>query len=130
MRIRSLVLLVAVAYAAPVWAQASRWNDPYKNGVKAFEAGTCSEEVPQFERAVAADPKAEANKRIEGVFRTDYFPYYYLALCYVDLQQWDKASLNLDKAKATLTKQQQAKFTEAETRIKNASNTTAPPPPP
>jgi hypothetical protein len=112
---------LAVALAATSAAAQGRWADPYRNGVKAFEAGKCGEAIPLLERAVAADPKAESNKRIEGVFRLDYFPYYYLALCYVEQQQWDKAAQNLDKARATLTRQQQARLAEAETRIKTAS---------
>jgi tetratricopeptide (TPR) repeat protein len=120
MKIGCVVLALAVASSTAAYAQ-SRWADPYRNGVKAFEAGRCAEAIPLFDRAVAADPKAEANKRIEGVFRSDYFPYYYLALCYVELQQWDKAAQNLDKARTTLTRQQQAKFAEAETKIKLAS---------
>jgi tetratricopeptide (TPR) repeat protein len=117
------MLAAALSAAAPLAsAQNSRWADPYRNGVKAFEAGRCGEAVPLLERAVSVDPKAQSNKLIEGVFRTDYFPYYYLALCYVDLQQWDKASQNLDKARPTLTRQQQVKFTEAETKIKTALN--------
>jgi tetratricopeptide (TPR) repeat protein len=126
MTFRISVLVAALAWSAPAWAQASRWADPYRAGVKAFEAKRCTDAIPQFERAVAADPKAEANKRIEGVFRTDYFPYYYLALCYVETQQWDKAAQSLNKARATLTRQQQAAFTQAETAIAVARATPAP----
>lgn len=122
MRIGSAVVALVVAGSTAAFAQGAKWADPYRNGVKAYEGGRCAEAIPLIERAVAADPKAEANKRIEGVFRTDYFPYYYLALCYADQQMWDKAAQNLDKAKATLTRQQQAKFTETESKIKLALN--------
>jgi hypothetical protein len=122
MRIGAVVVSLWLV-SAPLYAQNSRWADPYRNGVKAFEAGKYGEAVPLLERAVAADPKAGPNKVIEGVFRTDYFPYYYLALAYAELQQWDKAAQNLDKARPTLTRQQQAKFNDAESRIKLALNT-------
>src|SRR5262249_1411982 len=112
--------------AASASAQNRRWADPYSNGVKAFESGKCGDAILQFERAIAVEPKAGANKPLEGVFGIDYFPYYYLALCYADLQQWDKAAQNLDKGRPTLTKQQTAKFNETETKIKLAL---APPPP-
>jgi len=120
MRIGTAVVALLLVASATARAQNSRWADPYRNGVKAFEGGRCAEAVPLFERAVAVDPRAQANKLIEGVFRTDYFPYYYLALCYVEMQQWDRAAPNLDKARSTLTRQQQAKFTDAETKIKVA----------
>jgi hypothetical protein len=122
MKIRTIVaaLGLALALSASAYAQNSKWADPYQKGVKAFESGNYAEAVAQLERAVAADPKAGPNKIIEGVFRTDYFPYYYLALAYVELQQFDKAQQNLDKARSTLSRQQQAKFTDAESKIKIA----------
>jgi len=120
MRVGLLVVALVAGAAASASAQNRRWADPYNNGVKAFESGKCSDAIPQFERAVAADPKAGANKRVEGVFGIDYFPYYYLAQCYAQLQQWDKASQNLEKARPTLTRQQQATFTETENRVKAA----------
>jgi len=122
MKITAIVaaLALALALGASAYAQNSKWADPYQKGVRAFESGKYAEAVAQLERAVAADPKAGPNKIIEGVFRTDYFPYYYLALAYVELQQFDKAQQNLDKARSTLSRQQQAKFTDAESKIKIA----------
>ena len=122
MRIGAVVGALLLTVSASAYAQNSRWADPYRNGVKAFEAGKYAEAVPLLERAVTADPKAGPQKYVEGVFRLDYFPYYYLALCYVEMQQWDKASQNLDKARGTLTRQQQAKFADAESKIKLALN--------
>src|SRR5262245_23109448 len=116
-----------MATCVVVIAQSNRWYDPYDQGRKAFEAGKYAEAVPLLERAVAADPKAAPNKIIEGVFRTDYFPYYYLALAYAELRQWDKAAQNLDKARPTLTRQQTAKFNETESKIKLAMSAPTPP---
>jgi hypothetical protein len=110
----------ALALGGPASAQSSRWADPYQKGLKAFESGKYAEAVAQLERAVAADPKAEPKKVIEGVFRLDYFPYYYLALAYVELRQFDKAQQNLEKARPTLSRPQQAKITDAESKIKIA----------
>lgn len=123
LRIAPVVAALAVVAAASAEAQNSRWAEPYRNAVKAVDGGKCGDAIPLLERAVAADSRAGAQKYVEGVFRIDYFPYYYLALCYVDLQEWEKASQNLDKARATITRQQQAKFAEAESKIKLALNT-------
>src|SRR5262245_23892753 len=117
-----------MATCVVVIAQSNRWYDPYDQGRKAFEAGKYAEAVPLLERAVAAEPKAAPNKIIEGVFRTDYFPYYYLALAYAELRQWNKASENLDKARPTLTRQQTAAFNDAESKIKLALNPAPQPP--
>src|SRR6266851_2474022 len=117
MRIGAVVVALLLVASASARAQTSRWADPYRNGVKAFESGKYAEAVPLLERAVAADPRAAPQKFVEGVFRLDYFPYYYLALAYAELQQWDKAAQNLEKARPTLTRQQQAKFAEAAKKI-------------
>jgi hypothetical protein len=123
----ALAATLSVAAGGVVYAQSRGWYEPYDRGRKAFEAGKYAEAVPLLEQAVAADPKAGPNKIIEGVFRTDYFPYYYLALSYVELRQWNKAAQNLDKARPTLTRQQTPKFRDAESKIKLAL--AAPPPP-
>src|SRR5438270_310668 len=77
---RSRVVVAAVTLLAlcdtRAYAQNSRWADPYRNGVKAFDSGKYAEAIPLLERAVAADPKSQQQKRIEGVFTIDYFPYY------------------------------------------------------
>ncbi len=119
-RIAIATLACVVALAAPGYSQNRKWSDPYQKGVKAFEAGKFDEAIVQLERAVAAEPKAEANKVEEGVHRIDYFPYYYLGLAYSELEQFDKAQLNLNKARATLNRRQLARFDVAEARIKVA----------
>src|SRR4029077_4543459 len=124
----ALAAMAAMVTCAVLYAQSNRWYDPYDKGRKAFEAGKYAEAVPLLERAVAAEPKAAPNKIIEGVFRTDYFPYYYLALAYAELRQWNKASENLDKARPLLKREQTAKFNEAESKIKLALSTPSTPP--
>src|SRR5438477_1124860 len=120
MRITAFVIALAVAIGGIVYAQNSRWAEPYRNGVKAFESGKYAEAIPLLERAVAVDPKSQQQKLIEGVFRIDYFPYYYLALAYAETKDWAKAKENLEKARPTLTRQQQAKFRDAEGIIARA----------
>jgi hypothetical protein len=116
--VATLALVLALGVSSG--AQSRKWEEPYRKGVQAFEAGKYADAREQLERAIAAEPKAEANKLIEGVYRTDYFPYYYLALTFVELQQFDKAQQNLDKARPTVMRWQQARFAEAESKIKIA----------
>src|SRR5260370_37385121 len=70
-----------------------------------------------MEQAIAADPKASANKYVEGVFRTDYFPYYYLGAAYLELRQYDKAQQNFTKAKDGLSRDLLAKLNTLQTRL-------------
>ncbi len=120
MRIGRIVAALVLVASIPALAQNSRWADPYRNGVKAFDAGRYAEAIALLERAVAADPRAGSQKYVEGVFRIDYFPYYYLALAYAETKDWAKAKENLEKARPTLTRQQQTKFKDAEGIIARA----------
>src|ERR1019366_7508245 len=98
---RSLIaaLLGIVLLSAPAYAQnAKAWSEPYKSGQDAIKAGKYQEAAQFFVTAIKANGKAEAHKRTEGVFSTDYFPYYYLGIAYYELHQYDKAKDNLDKA--------------------------------
>jgi hypothetical protein len=120
MKIARWVAALLVMASASAYAQNSRWADPYRAGVKAFESGKYAEAIPLLERAAAVDSKSQAQKYVEGVFRVDYFPYYYLALAYAETKDWAKAKENLEKARPTLTRQQQAKFKDAEGIIARA----------
>jgi tetratricopeptide (TPR) repeat protein len=114
----TLALIVAIGLLAtrPVVAQNSRWATPYQQALKAIQSGDYAQAAQLLERAVAADPKSEANKRIEGVFRVDYFPYYYLGIAYFEMQEYEKARANLNKARPTLGRQLLPKLDEYEKR--------------
>src|SRR5215831_4539025 len=118
MRLWSLVAAVLVVASTSAYAQNNRrWSDPYESGIKLFDAGKYPESITQFEKAVAVDPRDAPQKYIEGVYRLDYFPHYYLALAYAELKQWQKAKENLEKARGTVPRQQrqqQARFNDAE----------------
>src|SRR5919204_490337 len=100
MRTVTLIVFGAalLANATLANAQNGAWYNPYVKGVKAVENARYAEAVALLERAVAADPRAARNKYIEGVFRTDYIPYFYLAIAYSKLGRLDKAAANATKA--------------------------------
>ena len=91
--------------AAPAAQNNNKWADPYQKGLKAFNAKNYRIAINFFEQAVAAEPRSGANKRVEGVFYTDYFPYYYLGVAHLELRQYEKAQENFDKARNGLTRQ-------------------------
>src|SRR3954468_8685803 len=94
----SAMVAMILGAAASVGAQTNGWYTPYVKGLKAFDAARYEEAVRLLERAVVEDPRAARNKYIEGVFRTDYLPYYYLAIAYSKLGAIDKAQATLAKA--------------------------------
>src|SRR5438128_28239 len=93
-------------------AQSNAWYNPYVKGVKAVESARYAEAVTLLERAVAEDPRAARSKYIEGVFRTDYVPYFYLALAYTKLGDFDKATANAAKAETVLPPQLVTRFSD------------------
>ena len=101
--VRARVVLAGVIAAlllqAGLSAQNRRWADPYERGEKAFKAGNFQEAIKQLEQAVGVDPRQGANKRVEGVFSINYFPYVYLGLAYLQTNQYDKAKENFDRAR-------------------------------
>jgi tetratricopeptide (TPR) repeat protein len=99
-------LALVLALGASLGAQSKKWEEPYRKGIQALESGKYAEARELLERAIAAEPKAEANKLIEGC-TAPTISYYYLALTFVELQQFDKAQQNLDKARPTVMRWQQ-----------------------
>jgi len=110
-------------------AQNSAWYNPYVKGVRAVESARYAEAVTLLERAVAKDPRAARNKYIEGVFRTDYVPYFYLAIAYTRLGQIEKAAANATKAAVVLPPDLAARFSELRRELdaKPATLAAAPP---
>ena len=98
-------------------AQSNKWADPYQKGLKAFNAKNFRAAIALFEQAVAADPRSSANKHVEGVFYTDYFPYYYLGVAHLELRQYQKAKENFDKSRSGLTRPLVIKLDEYERRL-------------
>src|SRR5437773_9172788 len=97
MRRLGTALVIAIAALAIVSTQ-GRWEPPYKKGVDAVRAGKWQDAINNLEAAIKIDSKQEANKLAEGTFRTDYFPYYYLAVAHLKLGHLDKAEENLQRA--------------------------------
>jgi len=94
------VVFTVLVGAAAVLAQ-GKWADPYDAGVTAIQKGKWQEAVDDFTKAIAIDSRAQAQKIIEGAFREDYFPYYYRALAYFNLQNYAKAKQDFQLARQT-----------------------------
>src|SRR5262245_61700239 len=108
----SVIGAALLASAGLAEAQSNAWYNPYVKGVKAVESARYAEAVTLLERAVAEDPRAARNKYIEGVFRTDYVPYLYLAIAYSRLGNVDKATSNVVKAESTVPPQLMIQFSD------------------
>jgi tetratricopeptide (TPR) repeat protein len=116
------IVIVAVGVTTSALGQNRRWFDPYQRGVAAVEARKFDAAVKLLEQAVAVESRQGASKYVEGVFRTDYFPYYYLGVAYLELKQYDKARENFTKARTGLSPNLLVRLTEFEKRVSNETS--------
>jgi tetratricopeptide (TPR) repeat protein len=70
---------------------AADWYDYYTAGKKAYQQGNWDKAIEELQKALADDNRPANSKRISGVQRTEYFPYYYLGLCHYRREDPDKA---------------------------------------
>jgi tetratricopeptide (TPR) repeat protein len=111
----TVLLTVAVS------GQANKWYDPYQRGLKALEAKNYESAVMLLQQAVTADPKAGASKYVEGVFRADYFPYYYLGIAYLELRQYEKAQEYFTRSRNGLSRPLLIKLDDYQKRLTSES---------
>jgi hypothetical protein len=77
----------AVPYRAPLRSVISS----YESGVKAVESGDWDRAITSLSRAAGSDPMSR--QYIEGVFRDNYFPQFYLSVAYANKGEMEKAKL-------------------------------------
>ena len=121
-----LTVLVTVA----AFAQNSKWAEPYEKALKAIDARQYSAAIPLLEQAVAADSRSAASKYVEGVFRVDYFPFYYLGVAYLEVRNYDKAQENFNKARNGLPRPLLAKLDDYQKRLTTETSAARNTPPP
>src|SRR5689334_24823792 len=129
--LKLVAFAAVVGFAANAGAQTNQWVVPYEKGLQAFDAARYAEAVEYLERAVSADPRASRHKYVEGVFRADYLPYFYLAIAYTKLGVLDKAQASLAKARTGAPPALAAQLHDVERAIGGAARagTAAGPPP-
>ncbi len=104
------VSIVLLTLALSSTAAAADWYKPYKQGKQALEKGDWPQAIEKFKTAIAADPESGERKRIEGVFYTEYFPYFYLALASLRLCDVDAARENFEQARDTLPRESNKQY--------------------
>mgnify|MGYP001792817548 CR=1 FL=1 len=88
-KIRSLLPLLRLA-ALP--AVAGEWYEDYEAGKSNCDAGNYGTCIAKMNSAVSKKPKSEKASRTYGMNFTDYTPYYYLGLAYMQQGNVEKAN--------------------------------------
>src|SRR6185503_11479843 len=110
-------IVAVVLLTVGVFGQVNKWYDPYQKGLNAFQARNWARAATLLEQAIAADPNATEHKYVEGVFRIDYFPYYYLGAAYLELHDYEKAERSFKKAKDRLSRDLIPKLAALQARL-------------
>ena len=105
---RISILLLTLALSST--AAAADWYKPYKQGKRALEKGDWPQAIEKFKTAIASDSEPGERKRIEGVFYTEHFPYFYLALASLRLCDVDTAKENFEQAQDTLPRKSDKQY--------------------
>ncbi len=89
------ILIFLTAVSAGV-AQAS-WYDDYDAGLNAIKAGDWKVAAEKMSAAIARNPGENNNARTYGAIFINYHPYYYRAVAYINLGQYQKAVADLER---------------------------------
>jgi len=107
----ALYLPTAVPYHPPLRSVISS----YETGVKAVESGNWDTAIQSLSRAAGSDPTSR--QYIEGVFRDNYFPQFYLSVAYANKGELDKAKLYYD-VRGAVPERVSKKFSPSVSQIK------------
>ena len=107
----ALYLPTAVPYHPPLRSVIAS----YETGVKAVETGHWDQAITLLSRAAGTDPTSR--QYIEGVFRDNYFPQFYLSVAYANRGELAKAKLFFD-VRGAVPERVSKKFTPVVSQIK------------
>ena len=96
-----LVVMVLSPLARVAVAQSRNWSQPYEAGLDDIKKQKWADAIQDLTKAIALDPKAQANKHIEGTYYEDYFPFYYRGLAYMHAGNAAKAEEDFQVALRT-----------------------------
>lgn len=95
-RVRSIAaVLVTLALATGV-AYAS-WYDDYDDGLVAVRKGNWNLAVQKMSSAIKGNPKENDRARTYGVITTNYHPYYYRGVAYLNLGRYEEAVADFER---------------------------------
>ena len=90
------VALLAVSLTAGV-AMAAEWYDNYDEGIAAVRKGQWQTVVQKMSAAIGAKSQENDKLRAYGTLFYNYHPYYYRAVAYLNLGQYEKAITDLQQ---------------------------------
>ncbi len=92
-----LTLLAALMLPVAIHAQ-STWYSCYESALEDITAGRWEQSVENLQQALKLKAAPEHNARTYGVWRSDYFPYYYMGLAFFNMGDYSRAEEFFDRS--------------------------------
>jgi tetratricopeptide (TPR) repeat protein len=92
-----LSVLSALLFPMASWAQ-NTWYSAYENALEDISAGHWEQSAENLRQALELKPDPELNARTYGVWRSDYFPYYFLGLTWFNMGDYSRAVEFFDRS--------------------------------
>lgn len=91
----SFFAVLAILAASSVFAE---WYKDYEAGVDMVKKGQCDAAIPRLQAAVSQKPDEGSSIKFYGMKFADYFPHYYLGLCYFNTKDYTAALREFDQS--------------------------------
>ncbi len=121
MRIRIILIAVAVMFAFCPLAFSKEWYQLYEDGKKAIDKNNCAEGEKDIKEALRKNPRSDLKARPYGTITREYIPHFYLAKCAVEKGDYAAADLYLGEAKK-VDMYQSSKAAEFRTMVKTVED--------
>jgi tetratricopeptide (TPR) repeat protein len=101
---RASLALLAVVLSTPAARAGGEWYEYYLEGLDLVRANRCPEALKQLQEAVRLKPNSALQARTYGMEFINYFPYYYMGVCYLKAGDFDGAILrfNIEESKEAI----------------------------
>lgn len=104
MRLRPLLVCLALSLAASPAFAIKEWHDHFADGQAALQKARYQEALKAFQEAVKLKADSELNARPYGMEFVQYLPYHQMGLCYLKLGDFASAirMFNIEEAKGAV----------------------------
>jgi hypothetical protein len=114
---KTILVIVAIIVVYSPLAFSKEWYEFYEDGKKAIEKGNCAQGEKDVKEATRKKPGADLKARPYGTMTQEYIPYFYLAKCAVQREDYSAADLYLGELRR-VDMSQSSKVGEYRTMVK------------
>ncbi len=104
-KISVLLMCVIFYFSLSSVLLAEKWYESYDRALELIEDGNYGSAVSILNRLIISEPEPDENKRTYGTNFIEYYPYYYMGLCYYQQKNYSQAVtwLSMSKQKGAVS---------------------------